>query len=201
MLADTGYNLFALLKTKNISLPDIFIYGLPDTSPSLYGSLYTLPILVTDPVFADGYMTLLNNNALSNNIYYYQNYTTPGHAEDVNTLVRGIKLIRTIMTFPPANTHFINEITPGAAISTDEQLTDWVKANIGEVFHYASSAKMGNPGDPLAVVDNRCRVIGVSGLRIVDSSIIPNSTHGLIQANVVAMAEKAATLIYSDFGL
>jgi choline dehydrogenase len=202
MLADTGYNLFALLRTTpNVTLPDIFMYGLPDTSPSLYGSFYTLPILVADPPFADGYMTLLNNSALSNNIYYHQDYTTPQHAGDIASLVRGIKQIRTIMTTPPAPGHFINEISPGFAYSTDAELTAWVKANVGEVYHYASSAKMGNRGDPLAVVDNRCRVIGVSGLRVVDASIIPNSTHGILQVNIVAVAEQASTFILSDYGL
>jgi len=202
MYADTGFNVFALLKTQpTLPVPDVFIYGQPGNGPNLYGNLYTLPLSITDPPFADGSVTLLNNNALSNNIYYFQNYSTPAHAQDVATLVGGIKVIRQIMAHAPANTYFVNEIAPGAAYSTDAQLTAWVTANIGEQYHYASSAKMGNIGDSRAVVDNHCRVLGVSNLLIVDASIIPNSTHGFLHATVVAVAERAAALIISDFGL
>jgi choline dehydrogenase len=51
---------------------------------------------------------------------------------------------------------------------------------------------MGNVGDPLAVVDSEARVIGVAGLRVVDSSIMPSITTGNLNAPTIMLAEKAA---------
>ena len=59
-------------------------------------------------------------------------------------------------------------------LESDEALDAWLHENIGTTFHTCGSARMGPDGDPMAVVDQRCRVRGVEGLRVVDLSVAPN---------------------------
>ncbi|MBN8110592.1 GMC oxidoreductase, partial [Vibrio vulnificus] len=65
------------------------------------------------------------------------------------------------------------EIQPGLSISSDEAIDNWVKQNVESAYHPSCSCKMGSADDAMAVVDNQCRVFGIQGLRVVDSSIFP----------------------------
>jgi choline dehydrogenase-like flavoprotein len=66
------------------------------------------------------------------------------------------------------------------------------------IFHPVGSAKMGLPSDPLAVVDERLRVIGVDNLRVVDASVMPVITSGNTNAPTMMIAEKGAAMILDD---
>ncbi|PYH48002.1 GMC family oxidoreductase [Aspergillus saccharolyticus JOP 1030-1] len=66
-----------------------------------------------------------------------------------------------------------DEYFPGNQFQTDDQLLDVIRNTVMTIYHAACTCKMGTSSDPMAVVDNRARVFGVSGLRVVDASAFP----------------------------
>ncbi|WP_300679619.1 GMC family oxidoreductase N-terminal domain-containing protein [Nocardioides sp.] len=73
-------------------------------------------------------------------------------------------------------------------------------AQVKDVVHACSTARMGSADDPAAVVDPRCRVLGVDNLRVVDASIMPKVVSANLHLTVMAMAERASDLILADRG-
>ncbi|CBX97531.1 hypothetical protein IAQ61_001253 [Plenodomus lingam] len=84
------------------------------------------------------------------------------------------------------------EITPGDAVSTDEQILNFIRTSAQPIWHASSTCAMGRAGDKAAVVDSKARVFGVKGLRVVDNSVIPFSVPGHPQSSVYMLAEKIA---------
>jgi choline dehydrogenase len=80
-------------------------------------------------------------------------------------------------------------------VQTDEQIDAFIREKIETAYHPSCSCKMGASSDPTAVVDPQTRVIGLEGLRVVDSSIMPSITNGNLNAPTLMIAEKAADLI------
>ena len=80
-------------------------------------------------------------------------------------------------------------------LASDEGLDSWLLANISPAGHTSCTCKMGPESDPLAVVDQDCRVRGVENLRVVDASIFPDIPRANTNANVIMAAERAADLI------
>ena len=108
---------------------------------------------------------------------------------DRRVMVDGLKLVRRICTTPPMRDYVSGEYLPGEKVVTDE---DWLAytREMGEtVFHPTSTCSMG------VVVDDQLRVQGISGLRVVDASVLPAVPSGNINAAVIAVAEKAADLV------
>ncbi|MEA3193154.1 MAG: choline dehydrogenase, partial [Betaproteobacteria bacterium] len=111
---------------------------------------------------------------------------------DRRMMVEGLKLARRICTTKPLADYAEAEFQPGDQVKTD---ADWLAycRDYGEtVFHPTSTCRMGR------VVDAKCRVQGVEGLRVVDASVMPSVPSGNINAAVIAVAEKAADLIQED---
>jgi choline dehydrogenase len=88
-------------------------------------------------------------------------------------------------------------VVPGPAFATRESLKQFVRDEAWG-HHASSSARMGKPDDPLAVVDSSFRVIGTRGLRVVDASIFPRIPGFFIVTAVYMIAEKAAAAILAD---
>ncbi len=87
------------------------------------------------------------------------------------------------------------EYLPGAEFTTDEQLA-YAAGNIGTtIFHPVGTCKMGRADDPSAVTDAALRLRGMTGLRIVDASIMPNITSGNTSSPTIMIAERGAQLI------
>ena len=85
-----------------------------------------------------------------------------------------------------------DEIQPGQHIQSDAALDDFIREHAESAYHPCGTCKMGAVGDPMAVVDPECRVIGVEGLRVADSSIFPQITNGNLNAPSIMVGEKAA---------
>jgi choline dehydrogenase len=103
-----------------------------------------------------------------------------------------IRLTREIFGQEAFRPYSGEEIQPGAAVQTDAQLDDFIREHAESAFHPCGTAKMGRRDDPLAVVDPECRVIGVEGLRLADSSIFPRITNGNLNAPSIMVGEKAS---------
>ena len=111
---------------------------------------------------------------------------------------RCIRLTREILDQPAMDPYRDGEIQPGVAIESDEDIDKWVKNNVESAYHPSCTCKMGALDDPMTVVDSNCSVIGLSGLRIVDSSIMPSITNGNLNAPTIMLAEKAADIILGN---
>ena len=87
---------------------------------------------------------------------------------------------------------------PGPQFQTDEELA-FAAGNIGTtIFHPVGTCKMGRQDDPTAVVDSDLRVRGVTGLRVVDASVMPVITSGNPNSPTIMIADKAAALIRAE---
>lgn len=84
------------------------------------------------------------------------------------------------------------EIQPGAQMQTDAQLDAFIRDHAESAYHPCGTCRMGAADDPMVVVDPTCRVIGVDGLRVADSSIFPQITNGNLNAPSIMTGEKAA---------
>lgn len=84
------------------------------------------------------------------------------------------------------------EISPGAQVQSDGQLDAFIREHAESAYHPCGTCRMGRTDDPNAVVDPECRVIGIDGLRVADSSIFPRITNGNLNAPSVMVGEKAA---------
>ena len=87
------------------------------------------------------------------------------------------------------------EIQPGDAVQSDDELDAFIAEHAESAYHPCGTAKMGRIDDKMAVIDPECRVIGVDGLRVVDSSIFPSITNGNLNAPSIMVGEKAADII------
>jgi choline dehydrogenase-like flavoprotein len=108
---------------------------------------------------------------------------------DAARLAEGVDLARAIAASAPCQKAGVGrEVQPG-----ENDLGAHLRRYANTAYHPVGTCRLGRSGD--AVVDSRLRVIGVSGLRVVDASVMPTTVAGNAQAAVVAIAEKAADLI------
>jgi choline dehydrogenase len=112
--------------------------------------------------------------------------------EDWEEMRACVRLTREIFAQPAFDRYRGREIQPGEAIVTDPQIDAFIRAKAESAFHPCGTCRMGSPADRQAVVDPQTRVIGLEGLRVVDSSIIPSITTGNLNAPTIMLAEKAA---------
>jgi choline dehydrogenase len=115
---------------------------------------------------------------------------------DRRTFVDGLKILRNILAAPALKAYCAGEVYPGPGLTSDEELLEFCRQNGSTVYHPTSTCRMGT--DPLAVVDQRLRLRGIEGLRVVDASIMPDLVSGNTNAPTIMIAEKASDMILQD---
>jgi choline dehydrogenase-like flavoprotein len=113
--------------------------------------------------------------------------------EDIEPLVRGLRLARRVFATPAFAPYRATEFLPGSGVDSDDAWKDYIRATAATVHHPAGSCRMGTGDD--AVVTPELKVRGIEGLRVADASIFPNLMGGNTNAPVVMVAEKAADMI------
>jgi choline dehydrogenase-like flavoprotein len=117
---------------------------------------------------------------------------------DRHVAVDAIRLTRRICAAPALARFAPSEYLPGSELASDEELS-LAAGSIGTtIFHPVGTAKMGTPSDPMAVVDERLRVRGISGLRVADASVMPRITSRNTNSPTMVIAEKAAMMLLAD---
>ena len=117
------------------------------------------------------------------------------HPDDWTEMRASLRLTREIFAQPAFAPYADREIQPGADCQSDAEIDAFLREKLESAYHPCGACKMGSPSDPMAVVDPQTRVIGLEGLRVVDSSIMPSITSGNLNAPTIMMAEKAADMI------
>jgi choline dehydrogenase len=107
----------------------------------------------------------------------------------------GIKLTREIFAQQAFDPYRGAELSPGLQVRTDAEIDAHIRRKAESAYHNSCTCKMGADNDPMAVVDGELRVRGVTGLRVVDASIMPAVVSGNLNAPTIMIAEKAADLI------
>ena len=115
---------------------------------------------------------------------------------DKDTLVAGVKLIRQIMQSDPMKEFCDDEIQPGLAFASDEEILKYIKDKAETVYHPVGTCKMGF--DEYAVVDKNLKVHGIKGLRIADASIMPTLISGNTNAACMMIGERCADFILNN---
>ncbi|WP_226573142.1 choline dehydrogenase [Acuticoccus sediminis] len=106
-----------------------------------------------------------------------------------------VRLTREIFAQRAFDPYRGKEIQPGADVRSDDEIDGFIREHAESAYHPCGTCRMGRADDPGAVVDPQCRVIGVDGLRVVDSSIFPRITNGNLNAPSIMVGEKAADMI------
>ncbi|MFK0682917.1 choline dehydrogenase [Ochrobactrum sp. BD67] len=114
------------------------------------------------------------------------------HEDDWADFRHCVRLTREIFGQKAFDAYRGAEIQPGDKVQSDEEIDNFIREHVESAFHPCGTCKMGAVDDPMAVVDAECRVIGVEGLRVADSSIFPRITNGNLNGPSIMVGEKAS---------
>ncbi|TPI42362.1 choline dehydrogenase [Mesorhizobium sp. B2-9-1] len=114
------------------------------------------------------------------------------HPDDWSEFRHCIRLTREIFGQKAFDGFRGKEISPGSHVQSDDELDAFIRDHAESAYHPCGTCRMGRADDPTAVVDPECRVIGVEGLRVADSSIFPRVTNGNLNAPSIMTGEKAS---------
>jgi choline dehydrogenase len=115
---------------------------------------------------------------------------------DRDATVAGMQIARKIVSHPSMARYIAFENNPGDKVQSYDEWLDFARRTGQTTYHVIGTCKMGN--DPMAVVDDRLRVHGIAGLRVIDASIMPTVTSGNTNAPTIMVAEKGADMIRQD---
>lgn len=190
----------AFLKTEDhLETPDIQFHIQPFSADSPGEgahkfSAFTASVLQMRPESA-GHLELTSAN-MDDHPAIHPNYLAT--ETDQRTIVKGIQIARKISKHEPLATHITAEHSPGPDIALDDfdATLDWARRTSVTIYHPTGTCKMGN--DPMAVVDERLKVIGIDGLRVADASIMPRIVSGNTNAPAIMIGEKVSDMILED---
>jgi len=117
-------------------------------------------------------------------------------AKDRETITAGTQAMRRIFQAPAMARYIAEEVEPGAQCVNDDELLDFIRHRGSTTYHPVGTCRMGP--DPKAVVDERLRVRGFAGLRVIDASIMPAVVSGNTNAATIMIGEKGADMILAD---
>ncbi len=118
--------------------------------------------------------------------------------EDRRVAADAIRVTRRLMASPPCAPTG-RGAPSGPAVGDDDAALARAAGDIGTtIFHPVGTAKMGLPSDPMAVVDERLRVIGLTGLRVIDASVMPTITSGNTNTPTVMIGARGAAMVLED---
>ena len=117
------------------------------------------------------------------------------HEEDRIEMRACVRLTREIFGQEAFAPYRGKEMQPGSDVVTDEQIDAFARRKVESAYHPCGTCKMGDISDPMAVVDTDTGVIGLEGLRVVDTSIMPRITTGNLNAPAIMIGEKASDAI------
>ena len=115
---------------------------------------------------------------------------------DAHVLQSGLEKCRSIFAAPALAEISRGELAPGPEVNSVETVREYTRHKGNTLYHPVGTCKMGD--DPMAVVDDRLRVHGFQGLRVIDASIMPTLTTGNTNAPTIMIAEKGADMILED---
>ena len=203
--ADLPFGVTAFLRSaQEVEIPDVqllFWMGATTTaSPWLppfkaaFGDSFSIRAMPMRPE-SRGHLSLASSNP-GDPIQIHQNFL---HTDsEWQVMRRGLRMIRDLAASPALKDFAGEELAPGADAQSDAELDAHVKNTMITVHHPVGTCKMGSTSDTLAVVDDRLRVHGIEGLRVIDSSIMPTITSGNTNAPTIMIAEKASDMILQD---
>ena len=117
------------------------------------------------------------------------------HEIDRQVQIAGVRLARRLLSAPALGPFYKREVQPGLDVQSDDEILDYLRRKGSTVFHFMGTARMGPAADPRAVVDDRLRVHGITGLRVADASIMPSMPSANTHATTMMIGEKAADMI------
>jgi choline dehydrogenase len=126
----------------------------------------------------------------------FSNYLS--HETDRRCAVESIRFARKLARTQAMTDLIGDEYRPGNSAQTDDELLEFARNYGATIFHPSGTCKMAPDTDPMGVVDARLRVRGITGLRVIDCSVMPTLISGNTNSPVVMMAEKAADMIKVD---
>lgn len=115
------------------------------------------------------------------------------HQDDIEGFRACVRLTREIINQPGLDEYRGEEIQPGLAIQTDQEIDEFVRRSVESAYHPSCSCKMGE--DAMSVVNSETKVHGIKALRVVDSSIFPTIPNGNLNSPTIMLAERAADII------
>lgn len=120
--------------------------------------------------------------------------------EDVRVMREGVKLVRTLMQQPALAAYIEKEATPWQEIDADDDaaIEQVIRAHAETIYHPVGTCAMGPRENSNSVVDPELKVIGISGLRVADASVMPRLIGGNTNAPTIMIAEKCADLIRNE---
>lgn len=118
------------------------------------------------------------------------------HPEDARQLMEGVRLAWKVVNSEPMAKSYkcISGLTEGTVLS-DEQLTNYIRGNIGTYCHASGTVPIGPDGDPHAVLDQRCKVRGTENLFVADASVFPTIPSAVPNLTVMMVAERIADFL------
>jgi choline dehydrogenase len=115
---------------------------------------------------------------------------------DRRAVIGGLKMARRLFAAEALKKYVVGENLPGKDVRSDDELLDYARQYGSTVFHATCTCKMGP--DAMAVVDDRLRVHGLQGLRVIDASVMPTVTSTNTNAPTIMIAEKGAAMILDE---